>query len=75
MRTKSPDQFEAEYNWLTPAEVAPMLGYDTPGTVRELIRAGHLEAMDVSRGKRPSYRISPRAVEKFKAESRERVGE
>lgn len=74
MRTKTPEQHEAEYRWLKPSEVAERIGVDSADTVRELIRDGHLEAINVSRKKRPSYRVSPDAVEAFIAESRRRVG-
>ena len=73
MRTKTPDQAVAEYNWLTPSEVAPMIGAATDDAVRALIRDGHLEAMDVSRSSKPRYRISKVAVEAFIEESKARV--
>lgn len=73
MRTRTPEQHEAEYRWLKPSDVAPMIGVESDDTVRELIRDGHLEAIDVSRSSRPSYRVSPEAVEAFLEESRRRV--
>lgn len=75
MRTKAPEQHRAEYNWLKPSEVAERIGVDSPAQVRELIRSGHLKALDVSRGKVARYRISPEAVEEFNEESERRVAE
>lgn len=74
MRTKTPEQHEAEYRWLRPSQVAEMIGVESADTVRELIRDGHLKAIDVSRSRRPSYRVSPEAVATFLEESRRRVG-
>jgi hypothetical protein len=50
----------------TPAQCAARLAIDVDG-VRALIRAGILEAVDVSRGarKRPRYRVSVSALESF----------
>lgn len=73
MRTKTPEQHEAEYRWLTPTDVAPLIGVESADTVRELIREGHLEAIDVSRSKRPAYRVSQQAIDSFLKESRRRV--
>ena len=73
MRTKTPEQHEAEYRWLRPSQVAEMIGVESADTVRELIRDGHLHAIDVSRGRRPSYRIAPGAVDAFLEESRQRA--
>lgn len=73
MRTRTPDQHEAEYRWLKPSQVAEMIGVESVDTVRELIREGHLEAIDVSRSTRPSYRVSPAAVDAFLEQSRKRV--
>ena len=73
MRTKTPEQHEAEYRWLKPSEVLERLGLDSVSAVRDLIRDGHLQAIDVSRSSRPRYRISPEAVEAFLVESRRRV--
>lgn len=73
---KSPEQHEAEYTWLSPAEVAVRIGVGDPDTVRELIREGYLcppGVMDVGRGKLPRYKISPAAVERFIADSEARV--
>lgn len=73
MRTKTAEQHEAEYRWLKPSEVVERIGVDSVSTVRDLIREGHLEAIDVSRSSRPRYRVSPEAVDAFLAESRRRV--
>lgn len=73
MRTRTPEQAEAEYNWLSPSAVAPMIGVDSEDQVRELIRSGHLEAIDVSRSSKPRYKVSPKAVEKYNRESANRV--
>ncbi len=72
MRTKTPAEHEAEYTWLTPKEVGPMIGW-LEEKVRELIRDGHLEGIDVARGQRPAYRVSPEAVARFLEESRQKV--
>ena len=77
MRTRSPEQHEAEHRWLTPSEVAEMIGIDSTDTVRALIRDGFIRppgVMDVSRSKVPRYRVSPEAVKRFIRESEERVG-
>lgn len=61
---------------MTPASAAPTSGYlttgqaasrigATPQYVRELIRAGRLQAIDISNGGRPSFRVSEASVEKF----------
>lgn len=73
MRTKTPEQYEADYQWLPPAVVAGQIGVDSADTVRQLIRDGHLEAIDVSRSSKPRYKVSPKAIAKFLAESRRRV--
>lgn len=64
MRTKTPAQHEAEYNWLTPSEVAELIDSDA-GTVRAMIQGGEFEAMDISRSQRRRYRISPASVDAF----------
>jgi excisionase family DNA binding protein len=74
-RTKTPEQRQAEYRWLTPSEAATRLGVSDE-LVRDLIREGHLAppgVMDVSRSSRPRYRISPAAVDRYIAQSEERV--
>lgn len=73
MRTRTPEQAEAEYNWLSPALVAPMIGVDSEDQVRTLIRSGELDAIDVSRSSKPRYKVSPEAVKKFNRESADRV--
>lgn len=73
MRTRTPEQQQARYVWLSPSEVAPMIGVESEDQVRELIRGGHLEAINVSRSSVPRYKVSPAAVEKYNAESRKRV--
>ena len=72
-RTKTPEQHVAEYTWLRPTEVADRIGVDTVEAVRQLIRAGHLDAIDVSRSQKPRYRGSEEAVAAFLTESRRRV--
>lgn len=77
MRTRSPEEAEATYRWLTPAQVAERIGVESAATVRELIREGHIRGpgvMDVSRSKVPRYRIAEEAVDRFLRESEERVG-
>ncbi|MER7623916.1 hypothetical protein [Streptomyces sp. NPDC126503] len=37
----------------------------TSNYVRELIRAGRIEAIDISTGTRPSYRVSEESLAKF----------
>lgn len=73
MRTRTPEQNQALFTWLKPSEVAPLIGADTEAQVRDLIRGGHLEAIDVSRSSKPRYRVSPKAIEKYNAESAKRV--
>lgn len=61
---------------MTPTPAAPMSGYlttgqaasrigATPQYVRELIRTGRLQAIDISNGGRPSFRVSETSVEQF----------
>jgi hypothetical protein len=73
VRTRTPAQHRAEYTWLRTAEVKDRIGVDSEDMVRDLIRRGELEAIDVSRSKKPRYRVSPEAVERFLSESRKRV--
>ena len=39
-RTKTPEQHEAEYSWLSPSEVKEMIGADSVGAVLDLIADG-----------------------------------
>ena len=56
---------------MTPNEVADRLRV-TGEKVRQLIRAGHLEAMNIGTGqKRPLYRIHPNDLEAFLNSSRQ----
>jgi len=72
-RVLSPDEQEARYTWLTPAQAALAIGASGVGYVRSLLRDGKLghpgEIMDIGRGKTPLYRIHPRAVERYRRES------
>lgn len=72
-RIKTPEQHEAEYTWLSPAEVKDQIGVGSVEAVRALIKGGHLEAVDVSRSSAKRYKVPQRAIEKFLAESRRRV--
>ncbi len=74
MRTKTPAQHEAEYNWLSTEQVARRIGMSTEH-VRGLIKGGHLGpsgVMNISRSSRANYRISPQELERFVRESHER---
>ncbi|MGW4075972.1 hypothetical protein ACWELB_21085 [Streptomyces asiaticus] len=64
---------------MTSASAAPASGYLTTGQaaarigatsqyVRALIRGGLLEAIDISKGVRPTFRVPEAAVAKFLAE-------
>lgn len=64
---------------MTPSSAAPVSGYITPGEagarigatsnyVRELIRAGHLDAIDIGKGSRPRFRVTAASVDKFLAD-------
>jgi excisionase family DNA binding protein len=53
---------------LTPNEVAERLGV-APKTVRALIHGRHLDACNVTPNGRPTYRIEPAAVEKFRQQN------
>jgi hypothetical protein len=79
-RTLSPDEQEARYTWLTPAQAARVIGADAAGSkdggaefVRSLIRDGHLgrpgEIRNISRSAVPRYLIHPRAAERYNQES------
>ena len=76
MRTKTPEQYEAEYNWLSPKQAAERIGGMSAGFVLKMIHEGHLRppgVMNVSRsGNR--YRISLEAVDRFVQECEELVG-
>jgi len=52
--------------WMTPPQVAKLLGID-PGKVVAWIRRGELVAVNVAESTegRPRYRISPEALEAF----------
>lgn len=63
---------------MTPTSAAPASGYITTGEagtrigatsnyVCGLIRAGHLDAIDISKGSRPRFRVTAASVEKFLA--------
>lgn len=52
-------------NWLTPKEVADLLRYTDPTAVYDLIRAGELEAVNRSSGKRARYLVDPESVQRF----------
>lgn len=65
---------------MTPIPAAPTSGYLTTGQaaarigatsnyVRELIRTGRLQAIDISKGARPSFRVAEKSVEQFLADS------
>ena len=73
-RTKTAEQYEAAYNWLSTEQVADRLGMTTEH-VRGLIRDEHLGpsgVMNISRSSRAIYRISPEEIERFMRESKER---
>ncbi len=72
-RTKTPEQYEAEYNWLNTKQAAKRIGMST-GFVLKMIKEGHLKppgVLNVSRSGRPRFRISPRAVDRFVHECEE----
>lgn len=61
---------------MTPTPAAPMSGYittgqaaarigSTPQYVRELIHAGHFDAIDIGTGERARFRVTAESVEKF----------
>ncbi len=75
-RTKTPEQYGAQYNWLNPKQAGERIGM-SDGFILKMIREGHLKppgVLNVSRSERPCYRISPEAVERFVSESEELVG-
>ncbi|MFD7609687.1 excisionase family DNA-binding protein [Streptomyces sp. NPDC059828] len=62
---------------MTPTSAAPASGYLTTGQaasligstsnyVRELIHAGHLDAIDIGTGDRPRFRVAAESIDKFK---------
>ncbi|GFH34318.1 hypothetical protein [Streptomyces pacificus] len=64
---------------MTPSSAAPVSGYLTTGEagarigatsnyVRELIRAGHLDAIDIGTGDRSRFRVAIASVDQFLAE-------
>lgn len=61
---------------MTPSSAAPVSGYlttretaarirSTPQHVRQLINAGRLAAINISKGGRPRFRVSVASVEQF----------
>lgn len=62
MRTK--EQERARFTYLRTAEVAERLSVSRDHVV-SLIQSGDLEAVDVSTGTRPEYRVSPDALDTF----------
>lgn len=61
---------------MTPTPAAPMSGYittgqaaarigSTPQYVRELIQAGHFDAIDIGTGQRARFRVTADSVERF----------
>lgn len=64
---------------MTPTPAAPVSGYITTGQaaarigstsqyVRELVHAGHLDAIDIGTGERSRFRVAGASVERFLAE-------
>ena len=76
-RTKTPEQYEAAYNWLSTKQAAKRIGMSA-GFVLKMIHEGHLKppgVLNVSRSvKKPYYRISPKAVDRFVQECEGLVG-
>ena len=73
-RTKTPEQYEAAYNWLSTRQVAGRLGVSRE-QVRLLIKGGHLGpsgVVNISRSTRVNYRISSEELGRFMRESEER---
>ena len=76
-RTKTPEQYEAEYNWLNTKQAAKRIGGMSAGFVLKMIHEGHLKppgVLNVSRSGKAHYRISPKAVDRFVQECEELVG-
>ena len=76
-RTKTPEQYEAEYNWLSTRQVAKRIGGMSAGFVLKMIHEGHLKppgVLNVSRSGKAHYRISPKAVDRFVQECEELAG-
>ena len=75
-RTKTPEQYEAEYNWLNTEQAAKRIGGMSTGFVLKMIHQGHLKpprVLNVSRSGKARYRISPKAVDRFVQECEELV--
>lgn len=62
MRTK--EQHEAAYNGVRVSDVARELDCSRAHVI-ELIKAGHLKAVDIAVGSRPEYRIRRTSLESF----------
>ena len=77
-RTKTPEQYEAAYNWLSTKQAGERIGGMSAGFVLKMIHEGYLRppgVLNVSRSvKKPYYRISPKAVDRFVQECEELVG-
>ncbi len=76
-RTKTPEQYEAAYNWLSTEQAGERIGGMSAGFVLKMIHEGHLKppgVLNVSRSGKAHYRISPKAVDRFVQECEELVG-
>lgn len=58
------ERIQKKSRWLSVAEVSDLPGLE-PEQVRTFIRRGQLDAVNVSTGKRPTYRVSPEALDEF----------
>ena len=58
------DRMHQKLSWLSVDHVASRL-HVSPDHVRSLIHQGKLDAVDVSAGRRPTYRISPESLQAF----------
>ena len=77
MRTKTPEQYEAAYNWLSTEQAGERIGGMSAGFVLKMIHEGHLKppgVLNVSRSGNARYRISPKAVDRFVQECEELAG-
>lgn len=71
MRTR--EQEQAAFTWLRTAEVARRLSC-TRAQIIGLIDDGELDAIDIGRGDKPNYRVSPDSVSAFEEKRKVKKG-
>lgn len=63
-RRRSTEQEQARYGYMKTQEVADLIGVSRTHVI-ELVRGGHLAAVDVALGSRPEFRIARESLDAF----------